>query len=80
MINTTAPLQKEPTQTMAATMGCRLVNPNNLHSADCLTYLDSLLTMLEQHIGMEKGHRHFCANEVTTKPNGVLQIRLTPAP
>ena len=82
MINTTALLQKVPTQIMAATMGCRLENPNNLHSEGCMTYhsLLSLLTTLEQHIGQEKGYRHFGAHEITTEPNGEFKYRLTPTP
>jgi len=80
VINTTALLQKIPTQLEAATMGCRFETPNNPHLKGWLTYRDSLLAKLEQYIGMENGRKHFRANEVTTEPNGDLIFRLTPGP
>jgi len=80
MTNTTAPLQKIPTQLEAATMGCRFETPNNLHPTGWLTYPDSLLAKLEQYIGKENGRKYFRANEVTTEPNGEFKFRLTPDP
>ena len=78
MINTTALLQKAPTQLEAATMGCRLETQTNPQLKGWLTYPDSLFTKLEQFIGMENGRKYFRANEVSTEPNGELLFWHTP--